>query len=310
MARMTFEDWIPEEWGSRVITRVAQRSAVEALARSELMTTATKHVPREEGVDVDNTAKGGTYTMDTSSNGEVLLTRRKFTRGIQIAEEDIHDSAPDIIDAKKMNWATSVAKYFDNAALCTTAAMNGTTVPFNSVYYMLTQSNADTNYTANDNLLIGDATYDNLSTVVGYYEDSDYFEEAETHVVASPVFKKLFRGVKGTDEHPVWIQGRDGTPDTLWNYPVTWSTGCRASATATKSPTGNPLLFIGNRDYLIRGMGFGRGMTSNLGSLESQIIPPEISDSDEAILKMRLFRAFALGNENAWACLEYDATAS
>jgi hypothetical protein len=46
MARQTFEDWIPEEWGGAVVTKVRAISAVEALARHEPMTTDTKHVPR------------------------------------------------------------------------------------------------------------------------------------------------------------------------------------------------------------------------------------------------------------------------
>ncbi|MCE7081156.1 phage major capsid protein [Streptomyces sp. ST2-7A] len=307
---MTFENWIPEEWGSNPITRVEQRSAVEALARPEMMSAPTKHVPREEGVGVQNTAKGTAYVRDTSTNGEVLLTRRKITGAIQIAEEDLTDAAPNVIETKKVNWATSAAKYLDNAALGTSGAMNGTTVPYESLYYLLGQSNAETAYTAGDNIVLGDATYEALSDVAGRYEDSDYFDAANTHVIASPVFKRLFRDVRDDENRPVFVQGRDSTPDTLWGYPVFWSTGCRVSAAATVNPVGNPLLYVGNTDYLISGRGFGRGITEQQGSIESQIIPPEISDTDEALLKMRLFRAFALGHEHAWACLEYDPAQS
>lgn len=45
MARQTFEDWIPEEWGGAVISKIRATSAVEDLARHEPMGTDTKHVP-------------------------------------------------------------------------------------------------------------------------------------------------------------------------------------------------------------------------------------------------------------------------
>jgi len=40
------EDWIPEEWGGAVIQRIQRTSAVESVARHEVMGTDTKHVRR------------------------------------------------------------------------------------------------------------------------------------------------------------------------------------------------------------------------------------------------------------------------
>lgn len=303
MARNTYEDWIPEEWSGPVIQRVQQLSAVERLARRVPMSTDTKHVPRSAGVDVNFVAKGGAYTEDTSLNDEVLLTAHKFGRAIRIADEDLQDTSQvtNIITVKQTDWATSYAKFIDNATLATSAASNGTTIPFNSLYHSLTQSNADTGYTANANLTqtgSGGVTYDNLSGTLADYEDSDFFDESNTIVIASPVFKAKFREVKDDNNRPIFIENTDGTPSTLFNYPVAWSNGCRLSATATSAPAGAPVLFVGNREFLF--LGIRSGPESRTAAADSGVG----FLTDEAILKMRARRGFVVAHEKAWACLE------
>lgn len=303
MARNTYEDWIPEEWSGPVITRVNQLSAVERLARRIPMATDTKHVPRSAGVGVAFVAKGDAYSEDTSVNDDVLLTALKFGKLIRIADEDLKDTSQvaNIITTKQNDWATSYAKYIDNATLATSAAGNGTTVPYTSLYYALTQSNSDTGYTANANLTqtgSGGVTYDNLSATLADYEDSDYFDEGNTIVIASPVFKSKFRGVKDDQGRPIFVAGLAGTPDTLFTYPVAWSLGCRLSATATDTPSGHPVLFVGNREFLFLGTRSGP---------ESMTAPADSGaafSSDEALLKMRARRGFVVAHEKAWACLE------
>ncbi|WP_274029457.1 phage major capsid protein [Streptomyces sp. MMBL 11-1] len=303
MARNTYEDWIPEEYSGPVITRVQQMSAVERLARRVPMATDTKHVPRSAGVDVNFTAKGSAYTEDTSVNDDVLLTALKFTRAIRIADEDLQDTrqVADIISTKQTDWATSYAKFIDNATLATSAAANGTTVPFASLYYSLTQNNSDTGYTANSNLTqtgSGGTTYANLSATLADYEESDYFDDGNTIVIASPAFKAKFRGVVDVQGRPIFVQGLAGTPDTLFGYQVAWSNGCRLSATAASAPTGKPVLFVGNREYLFLGVRSGP---------ESRTAPADSGVgflTDEAVLKMRARRGFVVAHEKAWACLE------
>ena len=303
MARNTYEDWIPEEWSGPVITRVQLLSAVERLARRIPMATDTKHVPRSAGVDVNFTAKGNAYTEDTSANDDVLLTALKFGRAIRIADEDLQDTSrvADIIATKQNDWATSYAKFIDNATLATSAAGNGTTVPFASLYYSLTQNDSDTGYTANANLTqtgSGGTTYVKLSTALAKYEDSDYFDDGNTIVIASPAFKAKFRNVVDTQGRPIFVTGLAGTPDTLFNYPVAWSNGCRLSATATSAPGGNPVLFVGNRDYLF--LGVRSGPESRTAAADSGVG----FLTDEAVLKMRARRGFVVAHEKAWACLE------
>src|SRR3546814_6870289 len=53
--------------------------------------------------------------------------------------------------SKRVDWATSWAKYLDNACPAVTAAESGVTVPFTSVYKAIRTTNADTSYTADDN---------------------------------------------------------------------------------------------------------------------------------------------------------------
>ncbi|MBA5222229.1 phage major capsid protein [Streptomyces griseoaurantiacus] len=301
--RNTYEDWIPEEYSGPVITRVNQQSAVERLARRIPMATDTKHVPRSAGVGVNFVAKGNPYTEDASVNDDVLLTALKFGRVIRIADEDLKDTTQvaNIIATKQNDWATSYAKFIDNATLATSAAGNGTTVPFTSLYYSLTQNDTDTSYTANANLTqtgSGGVTYDNLSATLADYEAGDFFDDGNTIVIASPVFKAAFRGIKDDEGRPIFVTGLAGTPDTLFNYPVAWSNGCRLSATATDTPTGSPVLFVGNREYLFLGIRSGpESMTAGADTGAAFL-------TDEALLKMRARRGFAVAHEKAWACLE------
>lgn len=301
MARNTYEAWIPEQWGGAVIQRVQAMSAVEAVARREPMTTDTKHVPRENGVEVEAIAKGTAYGEDTGVNDEVLLTARKMVRGIRIAEEDLADvsGVANILDTKKRSWATSYAKYFDNATIAVTLAESMPAGrPFTSLYYALTQNNAATGYTANANIeqSAGDITYDLLSQVVAKYEDSEYFDEASSVVMASPVFRSYVREVKDTQNRPIFVQGTAGTPDTLFNIPIKWTSGLRTASAATRAPSGNPLLVVGNREFLIIGDRSGP---------ESRIIPASMSNTDEALLMMRARKGFNIGHEKAFSVLEH-----
>lgn len=301
MARNTMEAWIPEEDDSSVIARVSQLSGVERFARRVPMSSDVRNHPRSAGVGVETVAKGGTYGEDASTNDAVTLTARKFGKAIRIAEEDLEDSLVDVVSQKQVDWATSYAKFLDNACLGVTAASNGTTVPFTSVYKALTTANADTGYTANDNLVqtgTGGTTYTNLSNALAKVEAGDYFDEASVVVIASPAYRAKFRNIKDDQGQPVFVQGLAGTPDTLFGHEVVWSQGAKTSATATDAPAGNPLLVIANRDYLLLGVRSGP---------ESVFIDGRDGVSaltDEAILKMRARRGFSVGHEKAFAIHE------
>ncbi|GGZ01070.1 hypothetical protein GCM10010385_58270 [Streptomyces geysiriensis] len=312
MAADNFNDWIPEETDSDVIQRVNQVSAVERLGRHTPMGSATKKVPRSETMAVKTLGKSGQYTnTGNGDNDDILLTARKHTGLLTVAEEDLDDSAADIIAQKERDWATSYARFFDNATLAVSAAEDTVNAdpnpPYTSVYYSLTQNNAVTGYTANANIVgtvtTGEPSYEELSEVASRYETGDYFDIADTVVIAHPVFKKALRGVMDDQGRPIFVagqQGDGGTPDRLFDYPITWSLGCRLSATATAAPTGAPILVVGNRQFLVVG---------DRSTVETQPIPANISTTDEAQIKMRTRKGFGLGHENAFAILVDDGSA-
>lgn len=302
MARQDFDVWIPEEWDGPVIQRVNQVSAVEALARREPMGTDTKHVPRSGGMDVAVVAKGAAYGEDTNTNDDILLTARKVGKVLRVADEDINDvNYVSIIESKQRDWATSYAKFIDNATLGTSAVGNGTTIPFSSVYYQLTQTNAATGYTANANITAAAVTYAGLSTALGIYEQSDYFDEGDTIVIAHPIFKQSLRGVLDTQNRPIFQEGDGGGHDRLFGYPIRYSLGARKHATATSSPTGNPLLVIANRQFLVLGVRSGPESKTAGADTGAAFL------TDEALLKMRARRGFNIGHENAFSVFEKNA---
>jgi HK97 family phage major capsid protein len=304
MARTTFESnaWVPEEVDSQVIQRITSVSVIEKLARRVSMGTDTKLIPRSGDVGVEVVPKGSAYGEDVTTDDEITLVAKKLGKMVRIAEEDIDDSPQNIISIKQLEWASSYARYLDNAAVATTGAV-GAGVPFTSVYRALSQANAATGYTANANITKTAAgvavTYENLSQALGKREGSLYFDPSKEVILADTSFKATLRELKDGDGRYIFSASpRQGDPDTLFGYPIEWSQGLRTSATATSKPAGNPLMVFGNRDFLILGVRSGP---------ESIVIDGRDGASaatDETLLKMRARRAFAIGHENAFQILE------
>lgn len=307
-ARNTYEAWIWEEFGSDVIQKVRQQSAVEAVAQRIPMKTQTRSTPRSGGVGIEIIAKGGAYGEDTSTNDDVILAAQKFGKAVRIAEEDIDDSLADVVNTKLSDFATSYGKGLDNACLAVTAAKATTGCKFDSLYYQLSQTNAGTSYTANTNITqtgSGGTTYDSLSGVAGKVETSDYFDEGGSIWIVHPAYKKKLRGIKDSNQRPIFNESSNGTaggaqnvPDTIMGYPVKWSLGARTSATPTASPGGNPLAIFGNPNLLLLGVRSGP---------ESIFIDGRdglAALTDESILKMRARRGFNIAIEHAFSVHE------
>lgn len=295
MARNTAEAWLPEEWEtSKVVQSILQVSAVESLAARIPMGSDTKHVPRTAGMDVAVVAKGGTYGEDTSLNDEVLLSAIKFGKAVRIAEEDIDDSVANLIDAKMTGWGKSYAKLIDNASLAVSAASNGTTVPFTSLYQLLNTTDATLGYTGAANITTaasaGAPTYTEFSTAIGSVETGDYFDPSSMVAIAHPAFRSSLRGVKDSQQRPIFLQGAAGTPDTIFDVPIRWSLGAKLAATATSSPAGRPIMAFVNPELMLLGIRSGP---------ESVFIDGRDGLSaltDESILKMRARRGWAYGH--------------
>ena len=314
MARQTYEAWLPEDRTSQVIGRITATSVIESVSRRLPMNTDTKAFPRSGGMTVDVVPKGTAYGEDVSPNDEVVMATRKFGRAVRIAEEDIDDSVIDLINAKKLDWATAYAKHIDNAALGVSAAV-GAGVPFTSVYRAVTTNETFTGYTANANHLFRTAapTYDDFSALIGLTEASEYVDEGTLLLIAHPAFKAFLRGIKDNNGNPLWVQGLAGTPDTVFGYPIRWSRGAKVTATATSAPpvaaataapkgtAGNLLMIACNPEHLMLGVRSGP---------ESVVIPGRdgvAALTDETILKIRARRAFMPAFPQAFAVLEKGA---
>lgn len=306
MSRETFEDWIAVETGDSAIQALVKASVTERLGRPEPMASDTKQVPRSGAFAITAVAKGAAYGETSGTNGYVELIARKAGGVCRIAEEDLLDSSVDILSVKRNDAARNMALFFDNATLGCSAAANGTTVLYTSVYKAVRTTDSGTSYTADDNYVSGSASYDNLSSTLGKVEDSIWFDESNLFVAASPAFKQVLRGIKDDNGNPIFQQGSGGSPDMLFGYPIEWTMGARTSATNTATPAGNPLIIIGNRDLLIKGMAklSPTIATPNPGFALQRANTGVGFLTDEALMKAAMRRGFAVGAANAFAVFE------
>lgn len=308
MARESVDSWLAVEKGDVAIQGLVATSVIEAIGRPEPMATTTKDVPRSGDFAIAGIAKGGTYGETSGTNDYVELVAKKVGGAARFAEEDLDEGPVDVLATKRKDAARNMAKFFDNATLGVSAAISGVTIPFTSAYRALRTNDANVSYTADDNYTSGAVSYDNLSTVLGLVEVSDFFDEGEIVVIAHPAFKQSLRGVKDDNSDPIFIQARagDGTPSTLFEYPIYWSLGAKVSATATYAPTGNPLLFVANRQLLIKGMArlSPKIATPNPGWALQSAMNGVGYLTDEAIMKMAMRRAFVVGDPRGVAVFE------
>jgi len=315
------ESWIPEETGSDVLLKVKRISAIDNFATPIPMLTDTRYVLRDFGTDVDVTAKGAAYNEDATPNDRVQIDQYKFTRSYRIAEEDLKWGAADMMIQKRSQFANFFGRKLDNAALGVNAAANAGTVPFTSVYKAVTTADATTgvSYTANANHITAadTVTYQNLSDLFARLEVGDYYDDAETVVMANDFFRGTLRTMVDGGGNLIFSEGGQGQAPTLFGKPIIFTKGATVTTTAlaqvpapptsgisAKGAAGNPLIIVGNRQHLLMGVPRDRVWAGP----SWKVIGPEISLTDEAVLKCRAFRGFAVGNPNAFAVLERTRT--
>jgi HK97 family phage major capsid protein len=311
VARDVFESWIPDELGSKPIVAFQQSSAVDAVGHHEPMLSDTKRVPRDGGFTVTNVTKGSAYGESTSTQDYVELIARKIGGVERVAEEDLADSSVDILETKRVGAATAMAKFFDNATLGVTAASNGTTIPYTSVYRALTQDDTAVGYTGNANLTQtgGALTYEDIVATVGFVEASEFADESRVGWLAHPAFKGYLRGLVDLEGQPLWKDNQSGIaggiPGTLLGYPVKWSRGARMHATATGTPTGHPLAFFGDFGSLIVGDAKLAGLPTGQMGTQLQRADTGVGFlTDETLMKAAMRKGFAVGNIATFACIE------
>ena len=321
--RQDLENLIPIETSNEVIQRVAQVSAMEAIAPAETMTTDTKQIPRFGGFTVASVAKGQDYGFSQNTQDLVDLIARKIGGAAKVAEEDLVDSVTGEGTMRRIEQeaGTSLAKTFDHACIGVTTPVNGTTAPFQSIYATVTTAQVTPwgSYTANANriqvprLTTGSPTnaatwLSAINSFLSKYEESDFYDEGNTFLLASPAIRSIFRGVTYTDGRPVFIDtaSSGGTPSLFGYSDFRLTTGAKTHATMTDAPTGNPLVIIGNRNVLKRGLArTSPGMVPGNPGVQWQRAAQGIGFlSDEAIMKAMMRRAFVVSVPQAVSVLE------
>lgn len=317
--RQDMDVWKPVETGGPVIQEIKRVSAIEAEGRPEPMASDTKKVRRSGDFEVAGVAKGAEYGYDTNVNDYVEIIAAKVGGIRKFAEEDLGgdvEGGLELLDTTEVQAGNALAKTFDQGCIGTTAARNGTTVLWNSIYYTLSQANADLPlgaYAANANIAQWDQSDVTADGKVGYlaisqwlalYEQSPYFDEGNTVILASPAWKAVLRGVMDNNGRPYWQDGQDN----LFGYRKVFTLGARKHATTTSKPTGNPLMVIVNRDLLINGKArlTQQMVNSNPGVAIQRAINGVGFTSDEALFKAAMRRGFALGEPRGAAILEYN----
>lgn len=318
--RQDYDIWKPVEIDSDVIREMKRVSAIEAVGRSVPMASDTKRVRRAGDFDVAGVAKGAAYGYDTQTNDYVQVIAAKVGGLRKIAEEDLAgdvEGGEEILAESERQAANALAVTFDQGCLGTTAARNGTTVLWDSVYYTVATANAGLPlgaYAAGANLLQWDQSdvtpdgkvgYRSISSFLALYEEGPYYDEGNTVVIASPSWKRVLREVMDGQGRPYWQDGQDS----LFGYPVKWTVGARKHATTTQRPTGSPLMIVANKDLLINGKAklTPSMVNANPGVAIQRAAQGIGFESDEAIFKAAMRRGFALGEPRGAAVLEYNA---
>jgi hypothetical protein len=299
--------WIPVEYGGALFKKFTETSVLFRIAngpggRVEPMSTNTKHVPKDGDVAVQFTGKNQTYGLDTTAVDDILLTSKKMTGGVPLAEEDISDAAGfvQVVPAKRDAAFRGFATLLDNAAFAVTGTPTtdpDMTVPYNSLYRQVKA------YAGGANVLTWDAssgTAAELRTAIlaamGVAENSEW---ASTDLVwgMNPAFRAYLRNqtVDGSNGLPIWSQAEN----TILSYRVEWGRGLRTSATAVQKPTsGNPIAIVGPPGMIVPGT--RDALSWRVTDSETGI--GALSDTAYVLARQRL--GFNIGDPSAFAIVE------
>ncbi|PKV95918.1 HK97 family phage major capsid protein [Amycolatopsis echigonensis] len=314
MANINLLQWVPYEYDPNVIQRVKQTSAVINFGQNVTMGSEAKSIPRSGGARAQAMSAGSNYSTDNTANDAVWLYAQKYGGALPVNEEDLNDSLADVVNTKLNDFTTSTMIQFDNHSLGVTGAKgsvtlaDGTHPQFDSLYYILTQTDPVTGYQANANITQGPSggiTYDSLRAPLKAVETGNYFQPNNIAIIAHPAFADTLRGIKDSNQRPIFVESSNGTAGggqggpsmTLFGHPLQWSLGCRLSGAPTDQPTGHPFLVVCSRDYLIY------GTRQPLAHQEIDGLTGVGALSDSFYLKTQMRRAFVPGHQNAFGLL-------
>lgn len=318
MAYKDIDGYINLEVESNPVVALAQRSAVEFVARRVNMGSDTKRVNRLPAASDSVIAKGEFYPENTTGGTSVLLEAAKFGQAFPLTDEDLADavSAATVVNDLGVAWASKHAVKLDNACLGVTVAKVGpdsNVAPFTSLYREISQYNSASNRVSTQGAL----TIADILDVIGRAEGSTNFDESRAIIIAHPSFKGSIRGLldgNGNRYAPAetslsgnlpYTVTRTGVP-TIEGIPVIFTYGAMTTAAASDTPAGaggaagaagNALLFVGNRDTLILGARSGPEQKSE-----------RIPGKDVTELMFRSRRGFAVGDVASWAVIERSSS--
>lgn len=280
--------WVPEQTDSDVIQAVLRNSAVEAVGRKVNMTSDLANIPTGEFTGADLVAEGATIPqIDPTLDAEILKAYKWANRFAQ-SVEDSEDSVVDFFNFAKNRWFSNWAVKFDNSALGTTAASNGGTVPFTSVYKAATDASGVI-------ATAGALTFEDINDTFAALETGNYFDPSDGVVIAHPALAGSLRNLKDAAGDRVVVDPLGNERPTIFGRELVYSNGARTSATATDNPTGNPLLIVGAKSQLIVGVRSGP---------EYMVSDAPQWDNDVLELKTRVRRGFVVGNPAAFRVVE------
>lgn len=315
--RQDLEILIPTEPSGPALVALGEASAIETYANPVTMLSDTKEIDRFGGFQVATVAKGAEYGFSTNTPDKIEMVARKVGGAAKIAEEDLVDTTTGegTMRMYEAEAGKALAAHYDNACMGVTAAQNGTTVKYESIYRAVTtgQSTPWAAYVANANRVQSErgdflaGGYGVISTWLALYEEGLFYDEGETVVMMSPAFKALMRNVINAQTGlPYFTDPRSGADAQFFGYTGKFTKGARTSAVDTQTPSGNPLAIIGNR----RLMNNGRARTSagmapgNPGTQWQRAANGIGFLSDEAIMKATMRRAFRVSAPQGFAVLE------
>lgn len=264
MAATNVNQWIPVEYGGALFQKVAQQSALLSITggpggRRESMSTRTKRVPKSSDVQVQFTAKGATYGLDTTAVGDIELIAKKMTAGVQLDEEDIADAARfvNVVTAKRDAAFRGFTTLLDNAAFAVSGDITAEPTmdaPYDSLYHQILADGDPGSQRFDFDLSSGSAA-DFRTAMLGalaYAEASEWNDGTLTWFL-SDAFRPPLRNnpVDGSNGLPMWSVAENN----ILGYGISaWSRGLRESAVASQAPTGPPLAFVGPRSLIVAGV--------------------------------------------------------
>lgn len=264
MAATNINEWIPVEYGGKLFQQIAQQSALLSITsgaggRRENMTTRTKRVPKSSTVDVQFTAKGATYGLDTTPVGDIELIAKKMTAGVQLDEEDISDAKGfvDVVTAKRTAAFNGFATLLDNAAFAVSGDVTAEpdmSRPYDSLYHQMIADGDIGNQRFDYDLSSGTAvTFRSAMLGALAYAEASVWNDGTIGWWLSDAFRPTLRDnpIDGSNGLPMWSTAENA----ILSYPISaWSRGLRESAVASQAPTGPPLAFVGPRSLVVAGV--------------------------------------------------------